>query len=152
MSAKDCAVKLLARCDRSEHEIREKLAKKGFCEEDIEDAVSFCREYGYIDDERFARHFVHDAAEIKKFGKVRIKAELKRRGVAEGIILSSLGGIDGEYETLVSEVQRRFAGADLTDMKVKNRIFGYFARRGFKTEDILRAMKESGVDDDEYFE
>ena len=144
MSAKDYAAKLLSFCDRSEKEIREKILKKGYSMDECEEAVAFCREYGYIDDVRYAAHFVHDAVEIKKWGKGRIRMELKRKGVDEDIINEALESVENEKDVLKSEMQKRFGDADFSDPKVKNKAFGYFARRGYKPSDILRAME---VDD-----
>lgn len=142
MTAKDYAAKLLSFCDRSEQEIREKILKKGYSEEECEEAIAFCRSYGYINDERYAGHFVHDAAELKKLGKARIKMDLRQKGVDDEIIEAALDNITDEKETIKSEMQRRFGKLDMTDKKVKNKVFGYFARRGFKTRDILYAMNE----------
>jgi len=141
MSAKDYAIKLLSMCDRSEKEIRDKLSKRGYDEGEIESVLDFCREYGYINDEGYARHFINDALRVKKWGSVRIKSELKKRGIAEEFFLPLLEETD-ERDTLKDELHRRFSGADLSDKKVKNRIFGYFLRRGYKTADILNAFGE----------
>lgn len=142
MTAKDYAAKLLSICDRSEKEIREKILKKGYSETECEEAIAFCREYGYIDDVRFTGHFVHDATEIKKLGKMRIKMELRQKGVSEEIIEEALDEVENEREVLALEMERRFGNLDFTDKKVKNKVFGFFARRGYKTQDILYAMKE----------
>lgn len=143
ISARDYAVKILTIHDRSEKELTDKLLKKGYSEEDTEEAVEFCKEYGYIDDERYAAHFVHDASEIKKFGAVRIRNELRMKGIAPETIEEAMLALENEEEILNSEMKRRFDGADFSDPKVKNRIVGYFARRGFSVNDIIRAMGES---------
>ncbi|MGM9550696.1 MAG: regulatory protein RecX [Clostridia bacterium] len=145
MSSKDYAAKLLSFCDRSEKEIREKILKKGYSQEECEEAVEFCREYGYIDDIRFANHFVHDCVEIKKYGAFRIRMELKRRGISDEIIEDALSSIENEKDILKAEMERRFPCADFSDMKVKNKIFGYFSRRGYKPSDILYAMEVEDI-------
>ena len=142
MTAKDYAAKLLSFCDRSEKEIREKILKKGYSETECEEAIAFCREYGYLDDSRFAEHFVHDAVELKKLGKARIKMELRQKGIDEETVSEVLETVEDEREMLKSEMQRRFGNLDFSDKKVKNKVFGYFARRGFKPRDIFYAMNE----------
>ncbi len=141
MTAKDYAAKLLGICDRSEKEIREKITKKGYSETECEEAIAFCREYGYIDDKRFAGHFVHDCVEIKKFGKWRIRQELRLKGVSEETIEEALSDIRDEGELLKEELKRRFGNLDFSDKKIKNKVYGYFLRRGFAPNDILRAME-----------
>ncbi len=141
ISAKDYALNLISFRDRSEKEIREKIIKKGYSEEECEDAIAFCREYGYINDERFADHFVHDSVELKKLGKSRIKQEMRLKGIDEKVIEQALSFVTDEKEMIKSEINRRFKNLDFTDKKVKNKVFGYFARRGFKAHDILSAME-----------
>lgn len=142
MTAKDYAAKLLSFCDRSEKEIREKILKKGYSEAECEEAIAFCREYGYIDDTRFAEHFVHDAVQLKKLGKSRIEMELRQKGIAPDILKEAVEDIGDEREVLKSEIERRFGNLDFSDKKVKNKVLGYFARRGFKLRDIFYAMNE----------
>lgn len=140
MSAKDYAIKLLGFCDRSEKEIREKILKKGYSEAECEEAIAFCRAYGYIDDSRFAEHFVHDAVQLKKLGKARIRMELRQKGIDEDAAIAAMDAVGDEREMLKEEMSRRFGNLDFTDKKVKNKVFGYFARRGFTSRDILYAM------------
>lgn len=146
-SAKEYAVSLLSVCDRSEKEIREKLSGKGYGSEESEEAVAMCMEYGYIDDLRFARRFAHDASEIKRLGKAKIKSELRRKGVDEEICNLALENLGDDGEILKSEMKRRFREADFSDAKVRNKVFGFFARRGFSAGDIIEAMG-----DGEYFD
>ena len=145
ISAKDQAVKFLSAYDRSEKELSDKLFNKGYDGEEVSEAIAFCREYGYLNDERFAERFYHDAVELKKLGSARIKAELKQKGIDEEIIGKLDFDEDNERTLLKEEISRRFKDADFTDKKVKNRVFGYFLRRGFKAGAIIRAMG-----DDEY--
>lgn len=147
MTAKDYAAKLLGICDRSEKEIREKIIKKGYSETECEEAIAFCREYGYIDDKRFAEHFVHDCTEIKKFGKWRIGQELRLKGVSDEIIEEALLNVNDEETLLKDEMERRFGNLDFSDRKVKNKVYGYFFRRGFASDDILRAMEVEEYDE-----
>lgn len=146
ISAKDQAVKFLSAYDRSEKELADKLLKKGYSEEEVSDAIAFCIEYGYLNDERFAERFYHDAVELKKLGSARIKAELRRKGINEETIDALDFDEDNEREILKNEIARRFKDADFTDKKVKNRVFGYFLRRGFKAGAIIRAMGDEDYD------
>ena len=140
MTCKDYAAKLLSFCDRSEKEIREKILKKGYSEAECEEAIAFCRSYGYLDDSRYVQHFVNDAVNLKKHGKARIKQELRQKGIDDSLIEEALASINDEREMLISEMERRFKGCDFTDKKVKNKVFGFFLRRGFSARDILCAM------------
>ena len=68
--------------------------------------------------------------------------ELRQKGICDEQIEEALAPIENEAEMLKEELTRRFSHLDFSDKKVKNKVFGYFARRGFKTRDILAAMNE----------
>ena len=55
MSCKERALYLLTRRDHGEFELWQKLLLKGFEEEEVQQAVIYCKKQGYLDDQRFAR-------------------------------------------------------------------------------------------------
>lgn len=127
--------------DRTEKEVTEKLSQKGFGEEEISEAIEFLKEYKYLDDESYASRFINDAVKLKKWGKTRIRMELLRRGISSDIVEKSIDEILlDSSEVLLEEMKRRFDGADLSNIKERNRIFGYFARRGYSPNEIKGAM------------
>ncbi len=58
LEAKKKAMALLKYMDRTEWQLRDKLTSKGFSEEAVEEAVEYVKSYHYLDDYRYARHFV----------------------------------------------------------------------------------------------
>ena len=50
--AKKKAMDLLLHNDRTEAELRERLLRKEFDADSVEDAVAYVKSFGYIDDER----------------------------------------------------------------------------------------------------
>ena len=85
MSAKSVAVKLLSRREHSALELRDKLAKREFDEDEIELAIDELQQGGWLSDERFAEAYIR-MRQLKGFGPIRISMELNERGVDEGII------------------------------------------------------------------
>ena len=103
--------------------------------------MQFLKEYRYVDDESYAVRFISDAVKLKKWGKARIRSELLRRGISSDIVEKAIDEkICDSSEILLEEMSRRFEGADLSNIKERNRIFGYFARRGFALGEIRGAM------------
>ena len=86
INSRDYALRLIEFRDRTEKELREKLVAKGYIEEQIEDTIEFLKNYGYIDDGRYASHFTQDAINLKKWGKIRIRTELLRKGIDREIV------------------------------------------------------------------
>lgn len=141
---RDYALYLIEFRDRTEKELREKLFGKGYAEEQIEDTVEFLKNYGYIDDKRYASHFIHDAINLKKWGKIRIRTELLRKGIDREITDFALEDAFAKVDDdrVLNEMKKRFSNSDFSNMKERNRIFGFFMRRGFTSAEIKGAMNK----------
>ena len=135
---KDYAVKLLAVKDRTEKELRDKLIEKHYTTEEIDAAIESMASYGYINDRAYAEKYLKDGLNVRGHGEGRIKTELLRRGVSRETVEEVLSEIEPELgaERMSEIFDRRFANADLSSPKERNRIFGYFARRGFAPHEI----------------
>ena len=70
--------------DHSEREIRTKLLRK-YDADCVEEAVRKLVELDLVNDERYAENYARELYEHKKFGKMRIKSELRAKGIAAGI-------------------------------------------------------------------
>lgn len=78
------ALHLLEKQDRTEQNLRTKLREGGHIEECIEDAILYCKDYGYIDDERYARNYI--AFHQSNRSKQRLKQDLYGKGVPAMLI------------------------------------------------------------------
>ena len=144
INSRDYALRLIEFRDRTEKELREKLTKKGYGEEQIEDTVEFLKNYGYIDDARYATHFINDAINIKKWGKIRIRTELLHKGIDREVVDFAIEDAFSEVDDdrVLTEMKKRFSNSDFSNMKERNRIFGFFTRRGFTPDEIKGAMNK----------
>lgn len=144
INIRDYVLHLIAFRDRTEKEIRDKLKEKNYGEDEIDDEIRFLKDYGYINDLRFAEHFTHDAINLKKWGKIRIRMELVKKGidrdVADNVIEDAFSELDEDLVLL--QMQSRFKNSDFSNMKERTRIFNFFMRRGFSTEEIKGAMNK----------
>ena len=141
----DCrnyALRLITHKDRTEKEMREKLRQKGYDENIIEDELAFLKDYGYINDEEYARRFINDAQNLKKWGKIRIARELLRRGIEREIadIAIENAFVEDGGERVKEQLEIRFKDSDFSNIKERTRIFNYFLRRGYTAEEIRGAM------------
>lgn len=73
------AMRILVMGDNSTKMLREKLAKKGFEREEIEDAIAHLCEIGYVNDRRLALRWGELLAERKVCGAYKVRMELFRR-------------------------------------------------------------------------
>jgi regulatory protein len=140
------ALKMLTRRDHGRAELAGKLAAKGFGEPAIAATLDRLAGLGYLDDRRYARLWAEAALRSGRGVGSRIALELRRRGIADGIVQETLAGLAGGYdeaELLRQQMGRRYAGFDpatATDRE-KARIFNYFRRRGFSGAAIAAALR-----------
>ena len=144
ISSRDYALKLIEFRDRTEKEIRDKLLEKGYDTNETEDEIEFLKNYGYINDLRYAKHFTADAINIKKWGKIRIRAELLKRGIDRETIDNTIEDAfeEDDDERVFEQMQTRFKNSDFSNMKERTRIFNFFMRRGYTSEEIKCAINK----------
>ncbi len=139
--AKKRAMHILEQMDRTEHQLREKLAKGEYPQECIDSAVEYVKKYRYLDDERFASSYVRYHQE--KLSRQQLSVKLTQKGVSKDIIAEAL---EMEYEADDGEkirnlLSKRHFDPDNTDRQENNKIYQYILRRGFKSSDILKEMR-----------
>lgn len=139
--AKKRAMHILEQMDRTEHQLREKLAKGEYPQECIDSAVEYVKKYRYLDDERFASSYVRYHQE--KLSRQQLSVKLSQKGVSKDIIAEAL---EMEYEADDGEkirnlLSKRHFDPDNTDRQENNKIYQYILRRGFKSSDILKEMR-----------
>ncbi len=150
INIRDYGLYLIEFKDRTEKELRDKFKEKGYDENSIEDEIEFLKSYGYINDARYAQHFIHDAINLKKWGKIRIRTELLRKGVdretVDNTIEDAFFGV--EDDLVLSQMRSRFKNSDFSNIKERTRIFNFFMRRGFTSDEIKGAMNKMCSFDD----
>ncbi len=138
--ARGYAFLLLKFRQRSRKEIYERLKKKKFDEEIINETISFLKNKGFIDDQLFAKAWIE--SRIKKpLGLRKIRQELNLKGIDKQIIDSQIGEIKEKYseEEVVGEIAKkrlsRLKGIDPDN--AKRRLYSYLLRRGFSSEIVI---------------
>ena len=127
---------------RSENELYQRLKKK-FKEPVIKQTLDFLKEKAFIDDREFARLWV--TSRIKKpLGLLRLRQELRLKGVDKNIIEAQLEKIKENYsegEVVLRIARDRFEKLKGTEpYKAKRRLFQYLSRRGFSPGTITDAL------------
>lgn len=98
--------------ERSHAEVKEKLYSFGLFTGDVENILSELIQEDYLNEERFARSFARGKFRMKKWGRVKIKFELKGKQVSEYCIRKGLTEID--------EVEYQQTILKLTEEKLKS--------------------------------
>jgi regulatory protein len=147
------AVKLLAAKPRSIAELRERLSERTASKAVIETVIERLREYGYLDDERYALGYASAKLRQQPIGRRRLKQNLAMKQVDRAVADEALDQVFAETseEELIDqaiEKRTRVRGRPKTRAEAKS-LFDYLLRQGFPFDlvgDKVRAL--SKIEDD----
>jgi regulatory protein len=149
------AIKLLAAKPRSVAELRERLLeRKGTTEEVVETVIARLREYGYLNDERFAFSYASLKVKQKPMGRRRLERDLKLKKVESGVANEALELVYAETteEQLIDQAiakRLRIRGRPKNRADAKS-LFEHLLRQGFEFElvsDKVRSLATDFTDD-----
>lgn len=141
-SAFDKAVNLLTFKDRTTQEITKRLKENGYSSDEIEETVEKLTYYGYLNDENYTISYIKD--NTSKKGKRLIANELSQKGIQKEIIADILSDSEIDEISTIREIMgRRYRDTDLSDEKVYRRLVGFFLRRGFSYDNVMKVIKDN---------
>ena len=138
-------LKMLGRRELSEQQVRQRLARREYEQDEIDEAIARLREERAINDQRVAEAIARTETGIRKRGKVRVRMQLERAGIAKDTakqaIDSVFGAIDDEA-LLESSLRKRLRGRQtIADDREFARLFRYLIGQGFESERVMKALK-----------
>ena len=134
----ECAGRYLARREHSIGELRLKLAAKQFDGDEIDVAIERLVAEGLVDDRRFANAFVRSRASRLQ-GPRKIRAELKRRNIAEAVISEAFEEADLSWSDIAARWLAR-QGAWLDDYNSRAKYYRRLVNRGFSHDQAMDAL------------
>ena len=138
---------LLEKRDYTEKELRQKLenGKTEYTEEQIDGAIAYVKSFHYVDDGRYACKYI-EAMQSRK-SRRQIEQELYQKGVDRELIQEAFEetGEVPEEEQIARWMEKRNFHLEEADLKEKQRMYAFLARKGFRAENIQRAMKTEFV-------
>ncbi len=133
---------LLSRREHAVAELRRKLINKGFDEEFVNEALAKLVDDGLLSDARYAESYVRFRMN-KGFGPVRIREELRQRGVASDLVGKYVDFQDRCWsETAKNAWQKRFGGKFPEDMKARAKQLQFLQYRGFTADQTKHIFKD----------
>jgi regulatory protein len=134
------ALRLLAAHDRSEHEIRNRLAARGIAPSSIDETVRRLLEHRYLDDRRLA-HSVAEQACRRGYGSEYVRAQLATKGVAELLIDDALAAMfDDESALARRTLAQRYP--DGPSSAERSKAARFLLRRGFPEAVVFAILGE----------
>jgi len=140
------AMDLLANREYGYQELERRLLQRDFASELVTQVLSDLVNEGLLSDERFVESFISSRKRRGK-GPVRIRAELRDRGISELLISEWLDLRDPQWLQCVRDVHdKRFSGEMPKTLNERARQQRFLSYRGFTTEQIQYLFKME-VDD-----
>jgi len=122
---------LLARREHSRTELSRKLRQRGAPSDMAESELDKLEEDGLLSDERFCEAYVH-ARSQRGYGPVRLREELRQRGVADALIGATLGDPAYDWNELARQAfAKRFPEGCAHEMSERAKQQRFMQYRGF---------------------
>jgi regulatory protein len=142
------AVRLLGGRAHSTGELREKLRRRAERIEDVDLVLAKVKEFGYLDDRRYAENYAASRLENQGLGKMRVLRDLRQRRVApklaEQVTEKTYQDTD-ESDLIEGFLKRKYRGKRLGEfLNEEKNLTGAYRRlryAGFSTGASIRVLK-----------
>jgi regulatory protein len=133
------AVQLLGSRPHFRRELQAKLAQRNYPAEEIEEALDRLVEQGYLNDSKTAVAFVEHRLESKAEGRLRLRAELEKRGAAPDAVEEALAAVPEDDLDPAREAAERWGR--LHPRGEPAALARHLARKGFSRRAIFAVLK-----------
>ena len=144
-SATSSALRILQSGANSSRMLRDKLSRKGYTREEIEDALDEVKTAGLVDDRRLLFAHAEYLASRKYYGKRRVYMELLRkfdRSLVDIYLEEALEEID--FSSYCLDLAQKNRG------KGKDALLAKLSRQGYAASEIRSALSQLVLDEDDY--
>lgn len=141
--------KYCAYTERTLEEVNKKLEALEVSEEDAKIVVERLTKQGFINEKRYAESFARGKFRIKKWGKRRIKMEMRKKGLSDELIEKGLKELPEEdYSTTLDEllqkkwkqIQRSSANDKEINYK-RQKLIRYALQKGYEMDLVMERIK-----------
>ncbi|MGV4415203.1 regulatory protein RecX [Chryseobacterium sp. T1] len=128
--------------DRCHAEVEQKMRDFLLIEDARDEIVLYLLRENYLNEERFTRSYIRGKFYIKRWGKVKIKLNLKQKQISEKLISKCFDEIDmDDYDkTIVKIYEDYHEKQNGTEFQKRNKSVKYLLSRGFSYDDIVKVL------------
>ncbi|HEY6212199.1 MAG TPA: RecX family transcriptional regulator [Vicinamibacterales bacterium] len=145
MSAYVDALKMLARRELSELQVRQRLARRGHEPQAIDEAIARLRDERAIDDARVAEAIARTETSLRRRGKVRVRMQIERAGIAKSIARQAtdavFDGIDDDTQIELALKKRLRGRSTIADDREFQRLYRYLIGQGFESDLVMKTLR-----------
>ncbi|MCM8570933.1 RecX family transcriptional regulator [Gramella jeungdoensis] len=131
--------------DRSQKEVEDKLNQMRMIPEAQEKIIISLMQDGFLNEERFARSFVRGKFRMKKWGRIKITQELKKRDISSPIIKLGLSEIkESDYLKTLYELaeKKEEKTKEPNSFKKKKKLADHLLRKGYESQLVFDCINE----------
>lgn len=139
--ARLCALHFLERTDRTEQQLRKKLASLFYPEQIIDDAVDYVKSYHYIDDVRYAAEYIRCRGGDKSLRLLEL--ELLQKGVSRENFQAAAeqSELPDEEGQIRGWLEKKHYSGDQADRKETERLYRFLLRKGYSAQSVGRVLR-----------
>ncbi len=144
--AKLRSMNLLKSRDYTEYQLSDKLKKGYYPQNIIGKAIEYVKEYGYVDDIRYAENFIKYAKENKS--KKQIETLLIQKGISKENIRSAFENSSENYDDIQEEelikklLLKKNYNFSMSSVKEQQKIIAFLYRKGFSLDKIYKVVEQ----------
>jgi regulatory protein len=137
-------LKMLARRELSEAQVRQRLARHEHSADEIEAAIARLRDERAIDDARTAEAIARTETSLHRRGKARVRTQIERAGIATAVARDAIDRVFSEIDDealMEAALSSRLRGrATIRDDRERARLYRYLVAQGFEPDGVLRRL------------
>jgi regulatory protein len=136
-------LKLLARRELSEAQVRQRLSRKGHDPEAIDDAILRLQQERALDDARVAGAIARTESSLRGRGRARVERQIERAGIPKDVarqaVDAAFAEVDAEAQ-LEAALARRLRGRPIEGDRELQRLYRYLLGQGFEPDRVLALL------------
>ena len=146
-TVKEATFKLMQYCayrDRSQKEVEDKLVEMRMIPAAREEIIIKLMQENFLNEERFARSFVRGKFRIKKWGRYKIKQELKLKEISLPIIKLAMTEIkENEYKSTLYHLAEKKLNllSEPDKFKLKKKLTDHLLRKGYEASLVFETVE-----------
>jgi regulatory protein len=138
-------LKLLARRELSEQQVRQRLARRGHAEDAIDEAIARLREERAIDDARTAEAIARTETTVRRRGKLRVRLQIQRAGISAAVakkaVDATFASVDLDALIEASLAKRLRRRQTIADDREAQRLYRYLIGQGFEHDRVEAVLR-----------
>jgi regulatory protein len=139
------ALRMLARRELSEAQVRQRLARRSHDADQIDEAVARLKQEGAIDDRRVADAIARSETSLRKRGRLRVKRKIESAGISSSVAKhatdETFDGLDADALLEAALAKRLRYGKAVEDDREFSRLYRYLVGQGFEPDRVLVVLR-----------